>query len=100
MYRHGQDMNREAFEAEAKSRIVKTNASNYYNTLEERLAEQDKISFRAGINEVVGWLLMRVVDINHPIPVGDSVYARMREAMLQSEWQAKLKGWGLGSGKE
>lgn len=33
---------------EAKDRITKTTEENCHNTLEERLAEQDRISYKAG----------------------------------------------------
>lgn len=36
---------------ETKNRIVKTTEENCHNTLEERLVEQDKISFKAGMEE-------------------------------------------------
>ena len=45
----------------AKDRIIKTNIYNCHNTLEERLAEQDGISFKAGIREVVDMLQVATV---------------------------------------
>ena len=38
---------------EAKDTIINTNTDNCHNTLEERLAEQAKVSFRAGMLEVL-----------------------------------------------
>lgn len=48
---------------------------------------------QAGIKEVVEWIKERVFDINAPIPVGNSIYARFREPILQAELKAKLKEW-------
>ena len=35
----------------AEDRVVKTTEENCHNTLEERLSEQDRISFKAGMRE-------------------------------------------------
>lgn len=37
----------------ASDTVIKTNEENCHNTLEERLAEQAELSFKAGIKEVV-----------------------------------------------
>ena len=78
---------------EAKDRIVKTNEYNCHNTLEERLAEQDKISFKAGREEVVGWVNKECYwhnMYNKHSPDFQDGYEFTVE-----EWQAKLKEWGI-----
>ena len=42
----------------AENRIVKTTEENCHNTLEERLAEQDRISFKAGYKEALEGAVM------------------------------------------
>ena len=74
---------------EAKDTVTKTTENNCYNTLEERLAEQDKISFTAGIREVVEWIER----------VSESYEENPNFAIFPDDsWQAKLKEWGIEDG--
>ena len=76
-----------------KDRIVKTDEENCHNTLEERLAEQDHISFKAGIKEVVEW-----IKANANLERGDRDVGLCFEDFLYFDyetWQAKLKEWGI-----
>jgi len=74
----------------AEDRIVKTTEENCHNTLEERLAEQDRISFKAGRQDVVDFCKANQMPDTpdaHPFP-GIVVISK-------EWWQAKLKEWEL-----
>jgi len=81
-----------------KDRIVKTTEMNCHNTLEERLAEQDRISFEEGTNEVAEWV-ERLYHYNtfEQFPVGGGTATEISESRVmvikEDDWQAKLKSW-------
>ena len=72
---------------EAKDRIVKTTEENYHNTLEERVAEQDRLSFKAGIKKVVEWIKTE----RKCKYISDVTYYPVYEKALE----AQLKEWGI-----
>ena len=82
---------------EAKDRIVKTTEENCHNTLEERLVEQDRISFPAGEKqgiekgrrEVAEWIDQNIAQVHFFTDRG-------HDWLLTGEdWQAFKKEKGI-----
>ncbi len=48
-----------------------------------------------GRMEVVEWVRENLVVEGKPVTVGDSTYLRFSRPVILSQWQAKLKSWGI-----
>lgn len=90
----------------AEERIVKTTEENCHNTLEERLAEQDRISFKAGREAEREFILQntdgdkraRLEGIKEVVEWSDGPcphYRGLGKRECDKCWQALKKKWGI-----
>lgn len=92
----------------AEDTIIKTTDYNCHNTLEERLSEQAKVSFKAGyeerdeearkagMKEVINWIESSAKKhFAYPDAIAKPQFVGFELLILRDDWYKKLKEWGM-----